>query len=298
MRKKRRDPLEAGTIIKQVAPVLGLSVEKLAGLFADHKQSWGDDLPRHYLMGETPWPFEDMDYDECFDLVSNFLDEQQQKGALTEREANAKKEEVRQILSVAFMDLKHCDMHRKESTITGINRIEDEIAWIMRDISNLDTETLYILNRFFCVFSSITECDLQWIDFLDCLGNSDKCCTLDKFRRKISKEEFPISCELILENMNRKDFQQWLELLSRKNYRDATRKTDSNKLISSIEKKVRTYINDCGFEGLPFHNFIQYLVNNHHGSFFDIDRKYWKIFLLIKYWLSHFEKVPEISIDI
>ena len=297
MGKRQRDQLQAGRIIKQIAPVLDMTVEELTHFFYT-ETFWKENSARHYLMGDTPWPFENMGYDDCHEMVCAFLDEQQQEGKLTEQDMKEKQKEVERILHVAFLDLDTLSVHGKELPDTGTDKIEDEIEWIMRDISNLDIETLYVLNRYFDAFSSVTERDLKWIDLLDCLGYVDGLVTMDEFIRQLLKEEFPVSCGLISENMSRKDFLQWLELLSRRGYKDTTRKTDSNRLKSAIEKRVRSYTDECGFEIISLHNFIQYLVNEHNGSFFDVEPKYWKVFVLIKYWVSHFEDVPEIAINI
>lgn len=56
-------------------------------------------------------------------------------------------------------------------------------------------------------------------------------------------------------------------------------------------------MNNFGFKITPLHCFIRYLVSEHNGSFFDIEQKYWKLFLLIKYWISHLEAAPEIVIN-
>lgn len=297
MRKKQRDPLETGRIIKQIAPVLGITIDELMEM-TFKKVHRGKETVRQYFYEGKPWPFEDMGYDDCLEMVWAFLEKQQQEGKLTEQDVENKRREVERIFSVAFMDLDTLSVHGKKLPDTATDKIEDEIEWIMRDISNLDIETLYVLNRYFDAFSSVTERDLKWIDLLDCLGYVEGLVTMDEFIRQLLKEEFPVSCGLLSENMNRKDFLQWLELLSRRGYKDTTRKTDSNRLKSAIEKKVRSYVAECGFEILPLHNFIRYLVNEHKGSFFDVELKYWKIVMLIKYWVSHFEDVPEIVTNI
>lgn len=293
MRKKQRDPLEAGRIIKQIAPVLGITINELMEM-TSKKVHRGIETVRQYFYEGKPWPFEDMGYDDCLEMACNVLDEQQQGGKLTEEDVKGKQTEVKRILSVAFMDLDTLTVHGKKLSNIGVNKIEDEIEWIIRNIGKLDIETLYILNRYFDAFSSITETDLEWIDLLDCLGHVKGLVTIDKFERDLLKEKFSVSCGLISENMNRKDFLQWLELLSRRGYRDTTRKTDSGRLKSAVEKKVRSYADECGSEIVSFHNFIQYLVNKHNGSFFDVEPKYWKVFVLIKYWVSHFEDRPVI----
>lgn len=322
MRKKQRDPLEAGRIIKQIAPVLGITIDELMER-TSKKVHRGIETVRQYFYEGQPWPFEDMGYDDCLEIVCNFLSEQQREGKLTEQDVKEKREDAERILKVAFVDLDTLSFHGRKSwdtekkkivndsynnpmaclreppipyvhkdisgdTIT--DTIEMQVEWIMQDISNLDIETLYVLNRYFDAFSSVTERDLKWIDYLDCLGHN-------KVKRELSKKEFPVNSKLISENMNSKDFLQWLELLSRRGYRDTTRKTDSDRLKSAVEEKVRSYADKCGLKIIFFHNFIQCLVNKHNGSFFDVEPKYWKTFVLIKYWVSHFEDVPEMVIN-
>lgn len=297
MGKKQRDLLHTGYIVKQIAPVLDMPVEKLMNLFYE-ETFWNENTARHYLMEDRPWPFEKMGYDDCLEIVCDFLDKRQQEGKLTEQDVKEKQKKVKQILSVAFMDLDTLTACRGKSPDAGVGRIENEIEWILRDISKLDIDTLYVLIRYFDAFSSITERDLKWIDFLDCLGHVEGVVTIDEFKRKLLKERFDISGRLISENMSSKDFLQWLELLSRRGYKDTTRKADPQKLNTAIEEKIRFYADKCGFEITSLHNFIRYLVDEHNGSFFNIGREYLKVFVLIKYWISHFENVPEIPINI
>lgn len=299
MGKKQRDLLHAGCIIKKIAPVLNMPVEKLINLFYE-ETFWNESTARHYFMDDLPWPFKKMGYDDCLEIVCDFLDKQQQEGKLTEQDVKEKQKKVKQILSVAFMDLDALTIHRETDSDSDAveDRIENEIEWTLRDISKLDIDTLYVLIRYFDAFSSITECDLKWIDFLDCLGHIKELITIDEFKRKLLKERFDISAKLISENMSSKDFLQWLELLSRRGYKDTTRKADPQKLNVAIEKKIRFYADKCGFQIIPLHNFIRYLVDEHNGSFFNIGREYLKVFVLIKYWISPLENVPEISINI
>lgn len=325
MRKKQRDLLEAGRMVKQLAPILGITVNKLMGIISK-KVNRGTDSIRQYLYKGGPWPFEDMGYDDCLEMAHGILYGQQRDGKLTEQQLERKKQEIKKILDTAFFDFDKWTYHGRKSWAKECHEIysnskaglidppipyvyqcetddittdpiEGQIEWMMRDINGLNLETLYVLNRYFDAFSSITEPDMKWIDVLDCLGHIEGFISIDEFKHKLSKEEFSISCELISNNMNSKDFQQWLELISRRSYTDTTRKTDSSKIKASIEEKVRAYMNDFGFKITPLHCFIQYLVREHNGSFFDIGREYWKLFLLIKYWVSHFEAAPEIIIN-
>lgn len=265
MRKKQRDPLEAGRIVKKLAPVLGITIDKLIKMISG-KTCNGEDSIRQCFYEGKPWPFEDMGYDNCLEMAYGILDGQQRDGKLTEQQVERKKQEIKEILNVAFFDIdkwtfhgrkswaKECHeicnksrvslieppipyVYQRESDDITADPIERQIEWIMRDINGLNLETLYVLNRYFDAFSSITEPDMKWIDVLDCFGHIEGLFSIDEFQRRLSKEEFSVSCKLILENMNSKDFQQWLELLSRRGYKDTTRKTDSNKLKSSIEKK-------------------------------------------------------------
>lgn len=175
-------------------------------------------------------------------------------------------------------------------------------TWIMRDIDNLDVETRYILNRYFDAFSSITERDLKWIDYLDCLEHDKRLPSWKKFERMLSRDTFAIDGELILGNVGNKAFGQWMELLSRKSYKDTTRKMDNKKiekLKADIYKKLYLHKENMGFEGfVPLLNFIQYLIDEHNGSFFAIKQNYWRIFVSIKFWFSHFWEEPEIIISI
>ena len=302
MRKKQRDPLEAGTIIKQLAPIFGMTLEELAGFFADNKPSLQDHLFRHYFMGETPWPFEDMGYDDCLKIANNFLEEQQSKGALSEEDAKEKLREIEKILKAAFMDIDTFSFHGREEWKPEENPIDSTIEWIMRDIDNLNIDTRYVLNRYFDAFSSITEHDLKWIDYLDCLGHDKKLPSWKEFERKLSKDIYAISGELILENVGDKAFGQWLELLSRKSYKDTTRKMDSEKvekLKGDIYKKLYLQKGDMGLDGLvSLLNFIHYLIDEHDGSFFAVKQNYWRIFVSIKFWFSHFWEQPEIIVTL
>lgn len=342
MKKKKRDPMEAGLIIKQITPILGITIGQLVGHFPNNELSIEDSRLQHYLMGETPWPFEDMGYDACLEMAHDILKEQQLAGKLSEHDTEGKLQEIEKILKVAFMDIDTLSFHGRKSWATesadiynnskaGLtalpipynylcesedvighsieegddttaNPIDSIIEWIMRDIDNLDIETLYILNRYFDAFSCITEQDLKWIDYLDCLGHSKELLSWKEFERMLSKETIAISGELILGNMGNKAFGQWMELLSRKSYKDTTRKLDSNKiekLKADMYKKLNLNKKNLGLEGfMPLLNFIHYLIEEHKGSFFDVGRNYWKMFISIKFWFNHFLKGPEIFYNI
>lgn len=302
MRKKQRDPLEAGTIIKQLAPIFGMTLEQLAGSFADQKRSLQDHLFRHYLMGETPWPFEDIGHDDCLKMAYNILKKQQSKGTLSEEDVKKKMRETEKILKVAFMDIDTLSFHGREGWEPTTNPIDSTVEWIMRDIDNLDIETRYVLNRYFYAFSSITERDLKWIDYLDCLEHDKKLPSWKKFEHILSRETFAANGELILGNMNNKALGQWLELLNRKSYKDTTRKMDSKKiekLKADIHKELCLHRETMGLEGLvSLLNFIQYLIEEHNGSFFAVKQNYWRIFVSIKFWLGHFLEEPEVIISI
>lgn len=238
-----------------------------------------------------------------------------------------KKQEVKRILSVAFTDIDTLSFHGRESWATekdeiynnskvclleppipyDYQRISDDttadpidstIEWIIRDINNLDKETLYVINRFFEAFSSITERDLKWIDYLDGLDQNETLPSMKKFQGILSKKTFAVNGKLILDNMNDKVLEQWLELLSRKNYKDNTRKLGNEQIESlktDIQRNLYAHKNSLGLEGLiSFLNFVQYLIEKQEGSFFRHDIKYWKMFLSIKYWFSHFWDESEI----
>ena len=302
MRKKQHDPLEAGTIIKQLASVFGITLEQLAGFFADNKPLLQDHLFRHYFMGETPWPFEDIGYDDCLKIANSFLEDQQSKGALSENEKKEKLQKIEKILKAAFMDIDALSFHGREGWEPTTNHIDSTIEWIMRDIDNLDVETRYVLNRYFDAFSSVTERDLKWIDYLDCIRHNKKLSSWKEFEQILSRETFPINGDLILGNMNNKAFGQWLELLSRKSYKDTTRKMDSKKiekLKADVHNMLYLHKEDMGLEGLvSLLNFIQYLIDEHDGSFFAVKQSYWRIFVSIKFWFSHFWEDPEIIINL
>lgn len=302
MRKKQRDPLEAGTMIKQLASIFGMTLEQLAGSFADQKPSLQDHLFRHYLMGETPWPFEDIGYDDCLKMALNILKEQQSKGTLSEEDAKEKMREVEKILKVAFMDIDTLSFYGREEWEPTTNQIDSAIERIICDIKNLDIETCYVLNRYFEAFLSITERDLKWIEYLDCLGHDEKFPSWKEFERRLSKETIEVSGVLILENVNSKAFGQWLELLSKKSYKDTTRKMNSKKIEKlrvDIHKKLNLRKENLGLWGLiPLVNFIEYLIEKHDGSFFSMRQNYWKMFVSIKFWFSHFLEDPELIVNI
>lgn len=48
MKKKKRDPMEAGLIIKQITPILGITIGQLVGHFPNNELSIEDSRLQHY----------------------------------------------------------------------------------------------------------------------------------------------------------------------------------------------------------------------------------------------------------
>lgn len=288
------DSKECGRILKQAAPIIGITIDKFEELFAYEYQNitgnngiYAPDTYHGYFNGKT-WPFYAIGINECLQIMDDILKRQTQ---YNQAELEEKSKKIKKIVHVAFTDWDNLTHYVSESDLKGEqNRTDHQnhIEWVMRDIEGLTLETRYVLDRYFNAFASFDE------DCQKCLDLIDEYQDIERLIEVHAKDTFKFRGNIFFEALNHKELSEWLELRdSKSKVTDATRKKKIQE-IAKIKQSTEKKLMKLKLSNLVFlHNFIRYIIEKRRGSFFNIRKKELNFLIFYKYWLRY-EDTPSI----
>lgn len=269
--------LECGRILKNVAPILGISINELEEEFSvEISKITGTIIGKeriHKLFCGELWPVQYYGISESYLAIEGIAKSVLSGSSLYEE----KIKEIKRIVYTAFSDYEHLSYFYSRSIGPDANtKIADMVERIMDDLDRFqNNEFLYVFHKYLRAFLSINflELDILTLEF--------------KYEMDY---EIPVSIQRGFNLLSDPVLQQWLELRNN-DHKDALRKVKEPQL-ERIKTNLKKQLAKLGFGRLiPLTCFIEeFLLRKKQGIWSAVSEEDLDRILVCKYIIGANEK--------